>query len=68
MSNESNEHKPAKWYVVGNSPLIVSAMCVCGDDECYFTATSYASEWYASRIDGVRSHWYASRIASRGVR
>lgn len=35
------EHKPSKWYIVNDSPLVVSAGCTCGNDNCSFTAVAY---------------------------
>lgn len=34
-------HGPKEWVVVNNSPLIVSAGCICGNDDCGFTVTAY---------------------------
>lgn len=34
-------HAPGTWIVVCDSPLIVSAMCTCGHDDCAFTVTAY---------------------------
>lgn len=41
------EHRPSRWRVVSDSStaVVVSAMCVCGDDECHFTATAYDTSW-----------------------
>lgn len=34
-------HKPDKWTVVAytDDVVVVFAMCICGDDECHFTAS-----------------------------
>lgn len=35
-------HAPSEWRVVVDRPyVVVSAMCVCGNDECHFTVTAY---------------------------
>lgn len=34
-------HKPSEWMVVNDSPLIVTAMCTCGSDDCAYTVTAY---------------------------
>jgi hypothetical protein len=45
-SHEDVEHSPSKWVLCVNQPdlVVLSAMCVCGDDNCHFTMTSYASD------------------------
>lgn len=41
------EHRPDRWRVVSDGPdsVTVSAMCVCGHDECHYTATAYDRSW-----------------------
>lgn len=37
------EHSPSEWLVVSDSPLIVTAMCKCGNNECHYTIAVYAA-------------------------
>ena len=34
-------HKPGPWSVVSTRPLIVTAMCTCGNDKCAYTVSPY---------------------------
>jgi hypothetical protein len=34
-------HAPKEWVVVSQLPLIVSAMCICGNDDCHYTVSAY---------------------------
>lgn len=46
----TTEHRPGRWQVVSDSDdsVTVSAMCVCGDDDCHYTGTVYDSNWVHS--------------------
>lgn len=41
------EHKPSEWKLVvqDSDVLVVTAMCICGDDDCYFRGSIYKSQW-----------------------
>lgn len=34
-------HAPAKWTVVSDAPLVVHAMCTCGNDDCAFVVSAH---------------------------
>lgn len=58
MLEHKPEHKPKKWVVVvgdSDTVVVVSASCICGDDSCYFTASSYRSEWYGPAVDKLHA-------------
>lgn len=36
-------HRPGTWHIVSQHPLILSAMCTCGDPNCAYTVSPSAA-------------------------
>lgn len=55
---QMTDHKPDRWRVVDAGPksVVLSAMCICGNDDCHYTAVSWHDTWMHISPDAVCQH------------